>query len=164
MRDSISLPLLGICSRQEVRFTFAVHELDSLLAEAWSSAGGAVETFHVAIAWDARHGSRLCQQAEWLFMAGGEEFRNRPPVGCYCFLSLKVYYRDSCPFRLLVLLEQMTFVSSWIVALPRRDRSDQHACGTMTRISIENKKHQPGLYIYIYITTTNLSLQLLHGF
>lgn len=22
-------------------------------------------------------------------MAGGEEFRNRPPVGCYCFLSLK---------------------------------------------------------------------------
>ena len=62
-------------------------------------------------------------------------------------------------FRLLVLLEQMTFVSSWIVALPRRDRSDQHACGTTTRISIENHKHQPN-----YITTTNSSLQLLHVF
>lgn len=45
MRDSLS-PLLGICSLcQEVRFTFAVHELDSLLAEAWSSAFLAVDTF-----------------------------------------------------------------------------------------------------------------------
>lgn len=75
---------------------------------------GAVETFHVA--WDARHGSRLCQQAERLFMAGGEDLgdcrtiggfsiqllfgasqlqqRIQEPaaVGCYCFyLSLKSY-------------------------------------------------------------------------
>ena len=35
--DSFSEPLSDICSVwcQEVRFTFAVHELDSLLAEAW---------------------------------------------------------------------------------------------------------------------------------
>ena len=81
------------------------------------------------------------------------KFRNRPPVGCYCFLSLKVYYRDSCPFRLLVWLEQMTFVSSWIVALPRMPAVQPPE--SPLKIISTNRD---------YITTTNSSLQLLHVF